>query len=120
LVAGCCLPWRSRVGLSLVSDARLNVPSARSDRILRRREAPLFVVVVIVLSEPCRRVALRRQSQIGARFGDVLDPRADDIDGERDLLDRPHAEEPMGANIARQTEQFVGGKVAAGTPCRIC
>ncbi len=34
-----------------------------------------------------------------------------DVDGERDLLDRAHAVEPVRAHVARQIEQFVGGEV---------
>jgi hypothetical protein len=34
-----------------------------------------------------------------------------DVDGERNLLDRAHAVEPMGAEVARQIEEFDGGEV---------
>ena len=37
-----------------------------------------------------------------------------DIDGERDLLDRAHAVEPMGAQVARQIEKLVGREVGGG------
>jgi len=38
-------------------------------------------------------------------------PSQRDVDRQRDLLDRAHAVEPMGAAIARQIEQFFGRKV---------
>ena len=39
-----------------------------------------------------------------------------DVDGERDLLDRAHAIEPMGAQIARQIEQLLGREVGGRDP----
>jgi hypothetical protein len=35
-----------------------------------------------------------------------------DVDGQRDLLDRAHAIEPMSAQVARQIEELDGGEVS--------
>ena len=39
-----------------------------------------------------------------------------DIDGERDLLDRAHPVEPVGAKVAREIEKLVGREVGCGDP----
>ena len=43
---------------------------------------------------------------------------APERNGERNLLDRAHAVEPMRAHIARQIEKFVGGVVGRGNAGR--
>jgi hypothetical protein len=43
-----------------------------------------------------------------------------DIDGERDLLDRAHAIEPVRADTAPQAEELVGDEIGCEPPCGAC
>ena len=56
----------------------------------------------------------RRAGAIIVEGGRVAPER--NIDGERDLLDRAHAIEPVGARVARQIKQLLGREIGGRNP----
>ena len=86
----------------------------------RRIAAHQRVEIVLELPDLIERPFLRqRREGVGGRAGAIIVERRRvapqrDVDGERDLLDRAHAVEPMGADVAREIEQLVGGEIGGG------
>ena len=87
---------------------------------VRRIAAHQRVEIILELADLIDRPFLRQGGEtVGRRAGAIVVQRRSlaaqrDIDGERDLLHRAHAIEPVRARIAREIDQLVGGEIGGG------